>query len=283
MRIKEVQSELEFLDVFETLAHALQEVSMLKMQSVRKNVDQARIFHEGLAQAYRDVRLSAKYDPLKAKGAIVSNKKSISVLLSANSTMYGTLSDEVFELFKKHAADNADEDLIILGKMGRDKYEKEKDRREYKYFDLNDVSKMYSNMLKIVSELIYYEMINIFYGQFVNLFTQKPVKISIPGNLLQDLLGKEVEQVTLDMIFSMEPSTEELERFFAAQVMGMLFKQSVTEFELARHAARVSSLEKSLDNTIEQKKKTILLINKIKREKGGSGVARTIAVFRRRK
>lgn len=283
MRIKEVESELEFLQVFETLAHALQEVSMLKMQNVRQNVMQARIFHEGLAQAYRDVRLSAKYDPLKAKHAIVPNNKTISVLLSANSTMYGTLSDEVFAMFKAHAAENKDEDLIILGKMGRDKYEKEKNKREYKYFDLNDASKMYSNMLKIVSELIYYEMINIFYGQFVNLFTQKPMKISIPGNMLNELLNEKVETVTLDMIFAMEPSVEELERFFAAQVMGMLFKQSVTEFELARHAARVSSLEKSLDNTIEQKKRTILLMNKIKREKGGSGIARTIAVFRRRK
>jgi len=283
MRIKEVESELQFLDVFETLAHALQEVSMLKMQNVRQNVVQARIFHDGLSQAYRDVRLSSKYDPLKAKQAIVPNSKTISVLLSANSTMYGTLSDEVFDMFKKHSAVHKDEDLIILGKMGRDKYEKEKEKREYKYFDLNDVNKMYSNMLKIVSELIYYEMINIFYGQFINLFTQKPCMISIPGNMLQDLLGKEVENVTLDMIFSMEPSTEELERFFAAQVMGMLFKQSVTEFELARHAARVSTLEKSLDNTIEQKKRIVLLMNKIKREKGGSGVATTIAVFRRRK
>lgn len=283
MRIKEVAAELEFLNVFETLAHALQEVSMLKMQNVRKDVIQARIFHEGLSQAYREVRLSSKYDPLKAKAAIVPNNKTVSVLLSANSTMYGTLSDEVYDMFNEYLQTHNSDDIIILGKMGRDKYEKEKVKREYKYFDLNDINKMYTNMLKIVSELIYYEMINIFYGQFINLFTQKPCKISIPGNLLQDLIGKEVENVTLDMIFSMEPSTEELERFFAQQVMGMLFKQSVTEFELARHAARVSSLEKSLDNTIEQKRKTQLLINKIKREKGGSGIARTISVFRKRK
>lgn len=282
MREKQVKEDLEFLETFNSLAKALQEVSMIKMQAVQKYVLEAREFHDGLSQTYRDVRITVKYDPEQKLQVITPTKKSITVLLSANATMFGTLTDQVYSSFVDYVKQNTEDDIIILGKIGKDKFEKEATGREYKYFSLDDINKMYGKLLKIMAELIYYEKITLFYGRFVNMYSQEVTQKVLPGNMLADLLTTPIEtQVTFEMLFTLEPTIKELEAFFAHQILGLLFRQSVYEFELARHAARVTSLETSLDSVEKQKKKMILLINKIKRGKEGSGISKTIAFFRK--
>lgn len=282
MREKQVKEDIEFLETFNALARALQEVSMIKMQAVQQRVLEAREFHDGLAQTYRDVRITVKYDPDQKLPKITPNKKSVTVLLSANATMFGSLTDEVYRSFSTFIKQNPDDEIIILGKIGRDKFEKEKLGREYKYFSLEDINKMYGKLLKIMADLIFYEKINIFYGRFVNMYSQEVTQKVLPGNMLAELLTTPIEtQITFDMLFTLEPTIKELEAFFAHQILGLLFRQSVYEFELARHAARVTSLESSLDEVEKQKRKMILLINKIKRGKEGSGISKTIAFFKK--
>lgn len=283
MRDRQVKEDLEFLTIFEQLARALQEVSILKMQAVQKFVIESRIFHDGLAGAYNEVRSSNLYDPMKAKMALQPTKESVVVLLSANATMYGSLSDEVYRDFKEYLGKNKGDDVIIMGKIGRDKFNADEAiRKEHLYYDLEEVTRVYTSLLKMVTELIYYKKITVFYGKFENVFSQKPAMRVIPGNILSEIVG-ETTTLTLDKLFTLEPSSEELEAFFAHQILGLLFRQSVFEFELARHAARISSLEKSLGNTEDQKRKTVLLLNKIRRTKDTGGIARTIAFARRRK
>jgi F0F1-type ATP synthase gamma subunit len=282
MREREVKEDIEFLETFNALARALQEVSMIKMQAVQNRVLEAREFHEGLAQTYKDVRITVKFDPDQKLDVITPTKSNIIVLLSANATMFGTLTDQVYSTFKDYVKLNEQDDIIILGKIGKDKFKKDFPSKEFKYFSLDDINKMYGKLLKIMAELIYYEKITIFYGRFVNMYSQEVTQKVLPGNMLADLLTTPIEtQVTFDMLFTLEPTIKELEAFFAHQILGLLFRQSVYEFELARHAARVTSLESSLDSVEKQKKKMILLINKIKRSKEGSGISKTIAFFKK--
>lgn len=285
MRDKEVIDDMEFLTTFSSLARALQEVSIIKMQGVRDNVLKSREFHDGLIIAYQEVHASAKYNAQKTHIALSQNKKQVAVLLSADATMYGTLSEEVYALFRTFIKDAPDCDIIIIGKLGKESFEKESFTREFNYYDLEEVGKKYSELIKLINDLISYEQLEIFYGQFVSIYTQNAVQRSIPGNELKKLLEGQAEKqsVSMDQLFLLEPSTEELELFFTRQVMGLVFRQSVFEFNLARHASRVFSLEKSLDNTESQKRKMVLLFNKIKRTKDTGGTVRTMAFFNRKK
>jgi F0F1-type ATP synthase gamma subunit len=278
MRLQQIKSELSFLESFGALAQSLQEVSMLRMQAVRSFVESSRLFHSGLAEIYRNIKESSL---IQFKNKKVENrrllKKSVAVLFSANTRMYGTIVDEVYHSFKKYTGRHPD-DLVIIGKIGKERYDVEPDKRGYTYFDLKDAGIIYMDLISILSHIMEYEEITVFYGQFNSIFSQQATQKSVPGNVIFDLQG---EPITLKpvTIFFLEPSQEELETFFSGQVIGLLFRHAAYEFELSRHASRVRTLEQALDQTLSKQKKTALMLHHLKKNNEIKRQAHNIAYF----
>ncbi|MDQ3099197.1 MAG: F0F1 ATP synthase subunit gamma [bacterium] len=261
MRSKDIKSELNFLGSFAALADGLEQVSMVKMQDIRDYIERSRQFHEGLGEIYRDVKYSStlsfnkKRDvTLKALRGISlpEKKRSVTVLLSANTRLYGTIVDEVYSSFYNATKESKD-DIVIIGKIGKEKYDREESKREYQYFDLKDSGIIYLDLLSILGYILNYSSITVYYGQFNDIFSQQPVHKTVGADpefndksLPTDIFPSEQ--------FFLEPSPKELESFFSGQVIGLLFRQAAYEFELARHASRIQTLEQALGETLLQQR-----------------------------
>jgi F0F1-type ATP synthase gamma subunit len=269
MRSKDIKSELTFLGSFAALADGLEQVSMVKMQDIRDYIERSRQFHEGLGEIYRDVKFSSTlaFNKKKDVELVVSRvpqpekKRRVMVLLSANTRLYGSIVDEVYGAFHAALAGSSD-DVVIIGKIGKEKYDKEPDRREYQYFDLKDSGIIYLDLLSILGYILNYSSITIYYGQFNDIFSQQPVHKTVgadpqfnENSLPTDIFPSER--------FFLEPSPKELESFFSGQVIGLLFRQAAYEFELARHASRIQTLEQALSETLSQQKKAKLRLNRL--------------------
>ncbi len=286
MRSKEVKSELQFLENFASLAEGLQQVSMVKMRDVREYIERSRRFHEGLSEIYRDVKGSVNLNfnrrhSKEEASSIPKKKKSVCVLLSANTRLYGSIVDEVYDAFMRYITRVSD-DVVIIGKIGKERYTSETEKRDFVYFDLKDAGIIYLDLLSILGYILNYESITVFYVQFNDIFDQRPIQKSVPGDVLFDTSGMPLEMMPKEQFF-LEPSPEELENFFSGQVIGLLFRQAAYEFELSRHASRIQTLEQALDETFFLEKKAHRSLGRLQRNGESNRQAYNIAFSTRRK
>ncbi len=285
MRSKEIKSEIAFLNNFAALAEGLQQISMVKMRDVREYIEKSRQFHEGLGEIYRDVKASSQLAFNTKRNekmpTVTPKKKSVAVLLSANTRLYGPIVDEVYDSFMRYIRQSQDE-LVIIGRIGKDRYDNESDTRTYQYFDLKDAGIIYLDLLSILGYILEYEKITVFYGQFNDIFDQRPIQKSVPGDAGFDKGGLPIDMFPKEKFF-LEPSPQELENFFSGQVVGLLFRQAAYEFELSRHASRIQTLEQALDESSVQQTQARRNLKRLQRNGESNRQAYNIAFVNHKK
>lgn len=256
--------EIELLGTLRALCTSYEEISVIKMQKIRGFVLATRRFYVKISDVYVNVKTSHKdqlaelmkkkriTDPRKLTGT-VKNGKSIVVLLSANTKLHGPILQDVFEEFDKYVSGNSD-DLMIVGKLGRELYEKtysEKvNRRNYLYFEIPDMDISLEDVKSIVYHLLQYEHITVFFGQYESMMRQVPKSSNVTGDL-----GSENRKEEKHYAFLFEPSLEKILNFFETQIFSALFKQTVHESQLSRFASRIKAMEYALDRIDERKTK----------------------------
>jgi hypothetical protein len=260
MRINEIKSEMQFLSDFGSLAKILQEISMMKIESVRSYVVKARQYKDGLTGVYKIVKLAEKKlkNKKKLQTAAKSDKK-VAVLLSANQRMFGSITQEVFEKFVEYI-DSHDDEVVVVGKIGKNFYETYGIEKPYEYFDLKDMDITYIDLLPILSHVMQYGTITVFYGSYTSIFVQKAEAANVTGD---ELFADETPQTNAPP-YRFEPSAEEMNSFFSGQIVGLLFRQSAYEFELSRHASRVQALEQALAQSNTKQRAKRLMLQKLK-------------------
>lgn len=262
-----VLNEINLIKSFKSLAIAYEEISAIKMQRTRSLVLNNRDFLSEVYDVFYDVKSSYKkqIDILlrhsKGKKTISSpllkNGKSVAVLLSSNSKLYGDIVNKVMNLFMDYIK-NTDTDIVIIGKLGKDFMENSGLHREYTYFELSDSAIQMEELKPLISKIFEYEKVTVFYGKFVNLFNQNAVVSDISGETPYD--DKQKDSKT-PFAFIFEPDLEKILLFFQTQIITSLFKQSVHETQLARHASRI----KAMDLTIERINNRITMLDTVEK------------------
>ncbi len=260
MRTRTIKNEIELLEQYNRLAHAMEEVSVLKMTDIRDVVLSSREYQDGLIDVFADIRSSNEKEmkvAMQKAYQVKKNKRAI-ILFSANSRMYGTITDEVFT---KCMADvlNTDDDLIIVGKIGKELYETNGYTKPFQYYDLPDYDITFIDLLPILGYVVEYKTVRVYYGRFENMFTQLATVTDITG----DSIIETQETTQRQELFITEPSADELYSFYTGQILSIIFKQTAYEFELARHASRIKTLEESLQHAENNKKNQEKLLNRI--------------------
>ena len=243
----QISIEQDWVQTLTILAEAYERISIMKMQQVRSSVLTTRQFLEGLGEIFFDVKQSYK-DQLEqmAKQKLRQESKVVLVVLTANPSLYGNIIREVFNLFLK--SHNRQNEVVVIGKIGKAMAEETKIR--FTYFDLPDGHTLQDELGKIVAFLVQFDKVNVFYGKFANVVTQVATVSSVSG---EETFQNESEQPQIQQIaFRFEPSLENIWQFFQNQVISSLFKQTVHEAELSRHAARIKAMEEVLSNTEKQ-------------------------------
>ena len=264
MRIKEVKNDLLLTTQFGDLAEALQEISVLRMAEIRDMVTKAREYEEGLIDIFADIKISSRQTrKKKEKNKLqIKKEKRVIILLSSNARFIGKITHEVYA---KCIAEilNSEDDFIIVGKDAKQRYDRDGYTKKYTYFNIPDHDIRFIDILPLLSTIVQYQSIQVYYGMNINIMEQKAMVKNITG---EDIAIKK-EKSNIKKTFLIEPSEEALYSFFTGQILGIFFKQAIYEYELARHAARVKTLEESINHVEENKKKQKkILINLLKHE-----------------
>ncbi len=255
---KLISEQMADTKAIKMLAEAFEEVSVIRMQRVRGSVLLTRDYLDKLADVFVDVRSSYKKEIAvymekqksffknKNRNALqfstmAKNGKTVVVLLSANTKFYGNIIERVYDLFIDTIRDK-DVDIVIVGRLGREMYETEQKKRPYTYFHIPDLNFSISDLEPIVSLILGYEHVTVFYGKFSNMVNQVPTSSNVSGD---DTLTNN-SAATEKVQFHFEPTLENILKIFESQVFSSLFKQTVHEAELARLASRITAMEQAL-------------------------------------
>lgn len=263
MQRHKLAQEIDTVESFKLLAQAYEEISVIKMQGVRSLVLKTRDFLEGISDVFYDVKTSyrnqivnllkkeAKHD-FTTLTTFQKNGRTAVVLLSANTKLYGDIVPRTFQMFLDSVANTTD-DVVIVGKLGRELFEEREDlsagrqeKRAYTYFEIPDAKIEAEDLKPIVTHIFPYEQVTVYYGKFVNVINQTPTAASISGG--KTYTTEEEDQPKTNTKFLFEPTLDKVLHFFESQIFGALFKQTVHESQLARHASRIRAMEEALEN-----------------------------------
>lgn len=254
---RKIAEEITLVGDLRMLSEAFEEISVMKMQKVRSSVLRTRDFLTNLLDVFYDVKGSYKkqiLELMKKKkkdtsnissfSTLAKNGKEVIVLLSANTKLYGDIIPRVFNLFTEKVK-SSNSDVVIVGKLGKDLFEQSDTKKAYKYFDVPDTVASFEDLKPLVLDILNYEKVTVFYGKFENVINQTPTSINISG---EEPIDEEAPEEKRDFKFLFEPSLERILNFFETQMFTSFFKQTVDEFELARHASRIRAMEEALGN-----------------------------------
>ncbi len=267
---KAIGEEIELVNTLKVISQAYEEISVMRMQKIRDSVLKARDYLIKLSSVFYDVKqshrrfinfLEKEVEDLSPYDILPRNGKTVTVLLSANEKMNGEILSKVFRAFAEHVKTKAMEsDIILIGKIGKELYATVSGLpKDYTYIQVPDEKVQLNDVKVLISKLIQYQEINVFYGKFHSVVTQDAVIANITGDKPYDdidLAAKPEGQNEEDRKFLYEPSLEELYSFFETQFFSSLFKQTIDESHLSRYASRIKAMEEALVN-IEAKSKKL--------------------------
>lgn len=251
------------------IIQSYQEIAATRMRRVKESVLQNRYFLEGLNEIYSQVDLSYKslrsFKPKKnALTLRKTNGKTVILILSANTGLYGDITRRTFDLFLE-GAKNRDADIVVIGKYGKRFLEASSFKKPFMYFDFSDTGLDDRNTKEILKYVLNYAVIEIYHGLFKNILVQEASKTIVTGTLNQDL--SKGTQAEFQYIY--EPSIEEILSFFENEILSVVFNQSVFESSLSKFASRMISLDQATVKVKNVLKRTNFKIRKL-RHKGAA-------------
>lgn len=273
--------ESETTQALKTLAFAYEQISVMKMQQVRKSVLTTRQFLSQLALIYFDVKQNyqMQIETLKKLNIQVSpNKTPAAVLLTTQSALSGDINHKVFTSFLSYIQKNPQIKVVILGKQGKNLMDEQNLKVNYLYFDMPEKEINFDNLQNILTAIAGFSEVEVFFGKFLNVLNQSPENLNISGK--ESFENAQAQKNIEPFAFRFEPSLPQILDFFESQVTATLFKQTVHESELARHGSRIKAMEDALSNIdlieIKLKKdfrKVSALINNKKQQQTLSGMS----------
>jgi F0F1-type ATP synthase gamma subunit len=274
--VKEAQADLQTLHDFHDLIETYEEIAAIRMRKVKKSVLMEREFLKGLSDVFRFVEMA--YDTFLIKlGEIKkgkrhflkTNNKNVRVLLSANMGLYGEIVRKTIYKFIDDVKSGRD-DVVIVGKRGKQVFDILVPGRAYQYFDFADSGTDDENMRRILDYVLQYRNIYVYHGLFQSILQQKTTVNNITGDISK-FAGYEEEEnpqskkeVENPKFGFFEPSIEEVAAFFETQTLSVIFEQAMNESSLSKFASRMVTLDKAVSNVNDEIKKTNFNIKKLK-------------------
>lgn len=260
---KLIVQEISQIEGLGVLVKAYAEIASVRMKKTRVNVLANRDFLAEIVRVFDEVRASYAKEILalsKRKGLkkgekitfLGHNGKTVSVLLSANTGLYGEIVQSTLNLFMGEVRKNISE-VTIIGKHGLSLFLGEERDRPYSYFDLPDDKIESTQLSNIIRHIVQYEEIHVFYGKFQSVIKQIPSTFEISAGIT---LSEERSKTLIKYLF--EPSLEKILMFFETEIFGSLFEQVVRESALAKFASRVMAMNRA-DGNIKEELKRLLL------------------------
>jgi ATP synthase F1 gamma subunit len=245
---RQLIQEMASLKNMQEIIGAYEEIAAMRMRKVKKSVLQNRDFLSGLNNIYQ--RVWYTYEITKhIKGSkkftslISTNKKTVSILLSANTGLYGDIIKKTFNLFLKNIQNSAT-DILVVGKIGKQQLEAALPGVDYKYYEISDTSVNRDALNPVLDMILKYTNIVVYHGIYVSVLNQNAVRTYVTGqavNIKESTASNELKCL-------IEPNVENVAAFFEKQILASIFEQSVFESSLSKFASRMTSLDMATEN-----------------------------------
>jgi ATP synthase F1 gamma subunit len=260
---KEIIQEIQSLSTFQILVETYEEIAATRMRRIRASVLQSRDFITELAAIFEELKVSysqqveqlVKHKRLTKSGTVFRphNQKTLAILLSANTGLYGAILQTTIQSFNDYVTKDAC-DIAIIGKYGKSVFENMNPGRPFLYFDLPDQTFSPDDTKQLLSTMLSYSNIYVFHGKFISIVRQEPTMAVITAEKLPQ---KTTHESLVKYVF--EPSLEDILVFFEEEIFASLFEQAIHESELAKFASRMVTLDKASGNIKDQVKKVELM------------------------
>jgi ATP synthase F1 gamma subunit len=226
---------------------ALQEISAIKMQDLRKQFEQNALFFSGLREVYGVVKAHA----LALAHASVtespqSHGKDIYIGLTSNKRFNGTLNRDIVRSLVSMLGSAQGSDFLMVGLTGAQYLEETTVPEQVKRTAFDDDIPNTEELQNILSLITEYDKVFVVYPKFVNPFRQDIVMTDITQTPVAV-----TPVMKADYIF--EPEITGMLAFFEAQVRRALFQRIMLETELARAAARTIKMQNARDRANDLK------------------------------
>ncbi|OGH39613.1 MAG: hypothetical protein A3B41_02015 [Candidatus Levybacteria bacterium RIFCSPLOWO2_01_FULL_37_26] len=263
---KQNQLDIEYSESLKIVMETYQEIAASRMQHVRTSVISSRDFLLSINIVFQQVKSSYKTNNLPAgrqglpkKNFIKYNGKTIFILISANTGLYGDIIARTFDLFAKEIRKEQG-DIAIIGRVGLKQFQEAFPKRNFMYFELSDDKIDLETLKKIIPHLIQYEKVLVFYQQFQNIISSQPIITSVSGDILP------MDKIDSGIKYVFEPSLDKVMEFFEQQISGSIFEQTVYESQLAKFSSRMVALDKATENIQKNLKQIMLQKERIKHQ-----------------
>lgn len=267
---KYLNEDLEAVGAIKSITSIYQEIASLRMNQLRGRVAATREFLDGISTVYNHAKTAYIADvkaqtPKQRKkmwsslSFVRRNGKKVSVFLSANEHLYGTLILDVWSHYINDIRhDRAD--AVVVGSIGQYLLGSEQLDVETASFDLDDDKPTAEQVKKITDYVSKYEEVVIYHGQMETVLHQVPTRSEISGGISFDNRSRRPAKRYL-----FEPSPEQILSFFETEIIAALFNQTILEHQLARFAARMVAMDQATENANEETKKIKKEIRTLKR------------------
>jgi F0F1-type ATP synthase gamma subunit len=229
-----------------------QEVAAMRMRKIKKRVLQNRQYLDGIADLYKRVYVSyeSASEHKKNSSGTPSLEKSgsVAVLLSANTGLYGAIVNDTVSRYLKEVLETGNE-LVVLGKLGKDALTLRAPSQTYTYFDFPDSGVDTSILSEVLKYLVKFENIVVYHGLFKTVLAQVPRETFLTGDVKEfqnSLEHSDISSARTRVI--LEPDRGTLMSFFETQLLGSLFEHITYESSLSKFASRMVSLEDAIGN-----------------------------------
>jgi len=265
---RQIESDILGLNTFQSITRAYTEIAAIRVRKTRNSVLINRDFINKLEDVFKDVhtsyarevmKLGTKSDKASQKVTFLAhNGKTVAVLLSANTGLYGDIIDRTFRLFLKESNENNYE-VTIAGKLGLAFYQSEMPDKPYTYFDISDQEFNVNELAQLINHVVQYEEIRVYYPTFQSAINQEPSRYVISAETpLSEIREREGKKE----YYLFEPSLKEILVFFEQEIFSSLMDQTVRESQLAKFAARIMALDRAGENIKKELQK--LRLEKLK-------------------
>jgi ATP synthase F1 gamma subunit len=260
---REINQEIQQLLSFNILVETYEEIAASRMRRIRASVLQSRDFITELSSIFSELKTNYKkqFNALVKKHSHTSsgtalrqkNHKTLVILLSANTGLYGNILQTTVNSFIDYVNKN-ECDVAIVGRYGRRIFENVNPGWEFTYFDFPDKALSSEDTAKILEKLLAYSNVYIFHGKFISIVKQEPTMATISTDNISDSMNTEAV-----VRYFFEPSLEEILVFFEEEIFAAVFEQAVHESELAKFASRMVTLDNATENIRERVKKVEMM------------------------
>lgn len=272
---REVDTEIAQLSTMRELVEAYEEIAATRMRVIRSSVLKTREFLDGLTAIFQEVKISygreiimlMKKKKLKDRSKlslIKRNGKTVALLLSSNTGLYGDIMQRTCKSFNEYVTTKERCDVAIVGKMGRRLFTEQNPTMPFAYFDITDKKIDLDSLRRMVDYLVAYERILLFFGRYQSIVSQIPTMLDMYGNLSpetefsgifsvdtlerQDQTPQSQQVLEEEKKYLFEPSIETVLTFFESEIFMSIFEQTMQESNLAKYAARMFMLDVATEN-----------------------------------